>query len=101
MTERLVKLKKLRVYSCEVMKDIVVTNKLGAEGRILFPQLESLWLSNLLTLKQFCVGDCIGFKSLSKLTIRYCLELKTFVSCSTPKQVSTATEEVNHLALLT
>ncbi|GMN70953.1 hypothetical protein TIFTF001_054555 [Ficus carica] len=58
VAERLVKLKNLQVYDCKLTEDIVVTKKLGEEGRsgnkILFPQLESLTLSKLSTLRTFC-----------------------------------------------
>ncbi|GMN68206.1 hypothetical protein TIFTF001_037264 [Ficus carica] len=63
MAERLVKLKNLRVYDCKLMEDIVVTKKLGEEGRsgikILFPQLEYLTLSKLSSLRKFCHGKVI------------------------------------------
>ena len=63
MAERLVKLKNLRVYDCKLMEDIVVTKKLGEEGRsgnkILFPQLQSLTLFELSALRKFCYEEVI------------------------------------------
>ncbi|GMN43667.1 hypothetical protein TIFTF001_012866 [Ficus carica] len=63
MAESLVKLKNLLVENCEVMEDIVVTEKLGEERRsgnkILFPQLESLMLSKLSSLRMFCNEEVI------------------------------------------
>ena len=63
VAERLVKLKNLQVENCEVMEYIVVTKKLGEEGRsgnkILFPQLQSLTLFELSALRKFCYEEVI------------------------------------------
>ncbi|GMN54568.1 hypothetical protein TIFTF001_023695 [Ficus carica] len=63
VAERLLKLNNLLVANCEVMEYIVATKKLGEEGRsgnkILFPQLESLTLSKLSTLRTFCHEEVI------------------------------------------
>ena len=104
IAERLVKLEKLEVRDCEVMEDIVVMKNLEEEGwlgKILFPKLYNLTLDKLPALRNFCVGDCIKFESLSELTIEECPQLKTFLTCSTPiLEVLVDNEEGNHSAII-
>ena len=80
--ESLIQLKELRVSGCEAMEQIV-TKAVGEDGRLMniisFPKLESLELDHLPKLKRFCEGDCIEFPSLSRLIIRDCYELRTFI----------------------
>ncbi|XP_062076326.1 uncharacterized protein LOC133781369 [Humulus lupulus] len=104
LTQCFVNLRSLKVGDCKAMEDICVTTKKFGEEEsqlemILFPKLESIELDELSALQRFCATDsCMKFPLLSKLTIKDCPKLKTFVSSSTISiQVSVDHKEVNQL----
>ena len=77
----------LKVYQCELMKEVVVTKEL-LEGRttstemICFPALKHISLKKLQKLQRFCRGDHIRCLLLEKLEIDQCPEFRTFISNS-------------------
>ncbi|KAL5541195.1 hypothetical protein UlMin_042668 [Ulmus minor] len=70
VAKSLVTLKKLKVWRCSLMEEIVQVNEQGEEGRldkISFPKLERIRFEGLSNLKRFYGGACIEFPSLLKL----------------------------------
>ncbi|GLU09184.1 hypothetical protein SLE2022_260570 [Rubroshorea leprosula] len=77
-----VALKFLIIRDCTMMKEVIVTEGLVEEERILFPKLEDLKLEGLPKLKRFCSGCYLVFPFLTVLVIEKCPLLETFVSNS-------------------
>ncbi|GKV01641.1 hypothetical protein SLEP1_g14181 [Rubroshorea leprosula] len=77
-----VDLKFLIIRDCTLMKEVIVTEGLVEEERILFPKLEHLQLEGLLKLKRFCSGYYLVFPFLTELVIDNCPLLETFISNS-------------------
>jgi Leucine-rich repeat (LRR) protein len=77
-------LEKLEIRECSIMKEILVTEELGAVEetilKVLFPRLKFLILKELPILKRFCEGSNIKFPSLKHLEIDHCPKLGTFIS---------------------
>ncbi|GLU09193.1 hypothetical protein SLE2022_260660 [Rubroshorea leprosula] len=77
----------LIIRDCTMMKEVIVTEGLVEEERILFPKLEYLRLEGLPKLKRFCSGYYLVFPFLTELVIKKCPLLETFISNSiTSKQ---------------
>ncbi|XP_030957889.1 disease resistance protein At4g27190-like [Quercus lobata] len=76
----LVQLKKLDLYGCKRMREIVTNEGEGEAGdEICFNQLNSLWLDDLPTLRSFHLGNrTIKFPSLEYLYVTRCPEMKIF-----------------------
>ena len=76
----LVELKKLTLYECKRMREIVTSEgECEARDEICFKQLKFLGLYDLPTLRSFHLGNCtIKFPSLDNLTVIGCLEMKIF-----------------------
>ena len=78
----MVQLKYLIIEDCKVMEEVLLTEDLGEEEiipKVLFPQLEDLFLQDLPVLKRFCIGSNIRFPSLKSMTIEQCPKLESFI----------------------
>ncbi|XP_057990603.1 probable disease resistance protein At4g27220 [Hevea brasiliensis] len=79
----LLRLKSLQIDNCGFIERIVLTEEFAEEERldkIIFSDLENLTLWNLSNLTSFCDGHFIEFCSLTRLEIKCCPAIKTFVS---------------------
>ncbi|KAM1044192.1 hypothetical protein ACFX2A_036163 [Malus domestica] len=87
VAENLVKLESMYISDCAAMRDILAENERGhgdeeATKIIVFPQVKSLHLDNLPSLRTFCRAPCaIHWPSLTTLVIG-CLTMETFVPSS-------------------
>ena len=75
-------LKYLYIEDCKVMEEILLTEDLGEEEiipKVLFPQMEKLFLKDLPVLKRFCIGSNIKFPSLTTMAIERCPKLESFM----------------------
>ncbi|KAJ6928872.1 disease resistance protein [Populus alba x Populus x berolinensis] len=83
MVESLAQLKRLEIFNCKSMEEIVVPEGIG-EGKMmskmLFPKLLILSLIRLPKLTRFCTSNLLECHSLKVLTVGNCPELKEFIS---------------------
>ncbi|XP_062076377.1 uncharacterized protein LOC133781420 isoform X2 [Humulus lupulus] len=84
MAQILVPLKTLRVWGCENIKEVIISDEESGGGSksIIFEKLESLQLIYLPNIIKFCDGDDIECPLLSTLVIEGCPKLKEFISNS-------------------
>ncbi|GKV51382.1 hypothetical protein SLEP1_g58045 [Rubroshorea leprosula] len=82
MIKSFVTLQILIIRDCTMMKEVIVTEGLVEEERILFPKLEELTFEGLPKLKRFCFGYYLVFPFLTELLIKKCPLLETFISNS-------------------
>lgn len=88
----LVQLTSLVIKDCELMEVVVAEEK---EPRVvLFPKLDRLFLVDLSKLTRFCdfVGNSTDMSSISKILVRNCPSMKTFISSSHCVNTSVWTE---------
>ena len=79
----LVHLQQFEIVGCKCLREIIFTEEIeeGKNDVICFPQLNSLRISNLQNLINFCSGNYdIEFPSLKVLNIEYCPKLKEFIN---------------------
>ena len=97
LVESVPQLKKLKVWDCNMIEEVVIVTKEAREEgsfkKISFPKLESLDLEYLPRLKRFCAADCIEFPSLLRLEILNCPKLSTFITNSAFTPTQTAVEK--------
>ncbi|KAJ4721058.1 Disease resistance protein [Melia azedarach] len=75
----LVKLRRMQVTDCKMMKEIIHVGDEVQKGLIVFSQLEYLRLSCLLSLTSFCLGNCrLEFPSLEQAIVKECPKMKVF-----------------------
>ncbi|XP_050228112.1 disease resistance protein At4g27190-like [Mercurialis annua] len=89
MAKGLLQLQALEISYCSVLTEIIVEeDEEEEEVEIVFPQLRSLFLSDLDKLTSFCNGTCsLEFPLLQDISIGGCTQMKTFTygSLITPK----------------
>ena len=100
MVKSLVQLENLEIRNCKSIKEIINTEELRGEGRvvnIVFPKLINLQLKRLPNLTQFASGNSVEFPSLTQLSIQDCPKLKTFSTAimSADIKQSDEVEEMN------
>ncbi|GKV25931.1 hypothetical protein SLEP1_g35303 [Rubroshorea leprosula] len=82
MARDLVMLEHLEISGCQKMGKVLFTENVEENGNLIFPQLRILEIRSLPKLGRFCHGNYIKFPCLSRLLIRSCPVLKTFISSS-------------------
>lgn len=78
-------LKFLKVRNCDSLKEMFHLEEIDEHFRPLFPNLVTLELEDLPKTKRFCsiTGDIIALPLLSKMWIKNCPNMETFISNST------------------
>ena len=93
-------LKYLYIEDCKVIEEILLTEDLGEEEiipKVLFPQLEDLFLKDLPVLKRFRIGSNIRFPSLTSMTIKQCPKLESFIFKPVSSKMNS--EEISHTTM--
>ena len=82
------------------MEEILLTEDLREEEiipKVLFPQLEDLFLKDLPVLKRFRIGSNIRFPSLTSMTIKQCPKLESFIFKPVSSKMNS--EEISHTTM--
>ncbi|TYG51746.1 hypothetical protein ES288_D10G284600v1 [Gossypium darwinii] len=84
MVKDLVKLRRLEIWDCNMMEQVIFTDRLVEEhqgrNQVSFSKLELLWLKDLPKLTSFCFENYFEFQCLTDLELTNCLLLKTFIT---------------------
>ncbi|KAF2298584.1 hypothetical protein GH714_024209 [Hevea brasiliensis] len=89
-----VHLKRLRIYNCKMMEEVMVKEGLEEEimSKMLLHQLESLELMDLPKLTRFCTSNLVECPVLKELRIKNCPQMRTFVSNYTTSNMASSSE---------